>query len=390
MAKGTSSGLLDEHRAQSVFKHKILSTHVMPFAEITGSRAPGRRVVVLDGFAGRGRYRDGSPASAELILQTSVNANRTVIESVFVERKQSDFRRLADVVAEYRARGVRCEALSGDVLQHLPSVLRQATGVPLFLFLDPCGANIPYAELASVLNGSRRAVWPPTEVLLNFSADLTRRTAGVLNAGQLDHGAVPVMDRTCGGLWWRQLALDTYAASPAGNFEAAAFAVVDGYAHRLAASGGMQAVTVPVRRRIGHQPVYHLVFLTRRTHGIWVFADAVARARQEWMRVLGPAEDDDDGALFSFADSIDQHIDGEQRAARDVVAESLRHLVAGNRQVRLVDQVWAVFGSRYGIATEATVHQAVRALERAGQVMVVARPSKLRDWIIAAPRATTA
>jgi len=56
MAKGTSSGLLDEQRAQSVFKHGILSGYVMPFAEMTGSKAPDRRVVVLDGFAGRGRY----------------------------------------------------------------------------------------------------------------------------------------------------------------------------------------------------------------------------------------------------------------------------------------------------------------------------------------------
>ena len=57
MAKGTSSGLLDERRAQSVFKHKILGTYVMPFATMTGSKSADRRVVVLDGFAGRGRYR---------------------------------------------------------------------------------------------------------------------------------------------------------------------------------------------------------------------------------------------------------------------------------------------------------------------------------------------
>jgi hypothetical protein len=43
MAKGTSSDLLDEQHAQSTFKHKILGTYVMPFAEMTGSRAPGRR-----------------------------------------------------------------------------------------------------------------------------------------------------------------------------------------------------------------------------------------------------------------------------------------------------------------------------------------------------------
>ncbi len=234
MAKGTSSGLLDERRAQSVFKHKILGTYVMPFATMTGSKSADRRVVVLDGFAGRGRYPDGSPASAELILRTSLNATQVVIESVLVEKKRSDFTQLDTLVAQYRARGVRSEALHGEVLPHLPAVVRQAEGVPLFMFLDPCRANIPYADLASVLAGPRRVVWPSTEVLLNFSADLTRRAAGALKAGLLDHDALPVMDRTCGGPWWRQLALDTHAASRSGDFEAAAFAVVEEYARRLA------------------------------------------------------------------------------------------------------------------------------------------------------------
>lgn len=102
----------------------------MPFAEMTGSKAKDRRVVVLDGFAGRGRYPHGNPGSAELILQTSVNAKRAVIESLLVEKKPSDFKRLAAVVAEYRARGVRSEALPGDVVHHLPKMLTQAAGVP--------------------------------------------------------------------------------------------------------------------------------------------------------------------------------------------------------------------------------------------------------------------
>ena len=263
-----------------------------------------------------------------------------VIESVLVEKKPSDFKRLARVVAEYRARGARSEALPGDVVQYQPKVIEHATGVPLFMFLDPCGANIPYADLAAILAGPRRGTWPPTEVLLNFSAELTRRAAGALKAGLLDHDALPVMDRACGGDRWRERALAAHAASPTGSFEAAAFAVVEEYARRLAAAGGMHAVSVPVRRRAHHQPVYHLVFLSRRTHGIWVFADAVAQARQDWMRALGPADDDHDDALFRFGDTVDQQIDSEQAAAEAVVSTNLRALVAGRQQMRLVDDPW--------------------------------------------------
>ncbi|MDG4821782.1 three-Cys-motif partner protein TcmP [Asanoa sp. WMMD1127] len=389
MAKGTSSGLLDEHRAQSIFKHTILATYVMPFAEMTGSRAPNRRVVVLDGFAGRGRYPDGSPGSAELILKASANARRAVIESILVEKKPSDFALLAEVVGEYRAAGVRAEALPGEVLRHLPTVLERAQAVPLFLFLDPCGANLPYNKLAAVLASDRQASWPATEALLNFSADLTRRAAGALKAGLKDHDALPVMDRTCGGPWWRQVALDAYASSPAGDFETAAFRVVAEYANRLGAASGMHVVTVPVRRRAHHQPVYHLVFLSRRTHGVWVFADAVARARQQWMRALGPAADDDVDALFSFADTVDQQIESEQRAAEQAVVRNLRAMLVSVGPIRLVDHVWAVYGDRYGVASESTVRKALRTLERAGELEVVGKAQQLRDFIVAAPRSFT-
>ncbi|MEU4626901.1 three-Cys-motif partner protein TcmP [Actinoplanes sp. NPDC023801] len=385
VAKGTSSGLLDQQRTQSVFKHKLLEDYVLPFAEMTGSKVEGRRVVVVDGFAGRGRYPDGQPGSAELMLRTAERASRAAIEPILVEKKPADFKQLAAVAMEYRARGVRAETLPDDVLQHLPLIIERASGVPLFLFLDPCGANLPYDALAAVVSGPRRPLWPATEVLLNFSADLTRRASGALKAGLLDHDALPVMDRTCGGPWWREVALAAQASSSAGGFERAAFAVVEEYARRLGVAGGMYPMTIPVRRRVHHQPVYHLVFLTRRSHGVWVFATALAQARQEWMRALGPAEDDVTTTLFSFGDAVEGQIDAEQRQARGAVAANLRSLVAKRPVFRLVDQPWEIFGEAYGVATEPTVRQAIDDLERSRQIRVVERKRHVRDWRVARP-----
>ena len=65
MATGTSAGLLDSSdHAQSVFKHAIIRQYMRPFLAMTGSTSEQGRVVVMDGFAGRGRYPDGAPASA--------------------------------------------------------------------------------------------------------------------------------------------------------------------------------------------------------------------------------------------------------------------------------------------------------------------------------------
>jgi hypothetical protein len=122
---------------------------------------------------------------------------------------------------------------------------------------------LPFRQIARVLGVDRRGNRPPTEVLLNFSAEFTRRTAGQLVKGQTDTAGANRMDKTCGGPWWRQTAMDAYQASHKENFEPTAEAVVRAYAQKLAGASNMRQVTVPVRRRLRLQPVYHLVFLTR-------------------------------------------------------------------------------------------------------------------------------
>lgn len=92
MAKGTSAGLLDEARSQSVFKHAILQSYLPRFAAMTGKWAQGNRVVLLDGFAGRGRYPDGKPASGEQMLLAARKIQRTThVEVMLVEREHKDF-----------------------------------------------------------------------------------------------------------------------------------------------------------------------------------------------------------------------------------------------------------------------------------------------------------
>jgi three-Cys-motif partner protein len=209
MATGTSAGLLDdpEGHAQSVFKHAILRHYMLPFVAMVGSTSPRGRMVVLDGYAGRGRYRSGDPGSAEPILQVIKNFrdSRQVL-AYFLEKEPQDYAALAVVVGEYAQQGLLVKALPGAVEDHLDTVIAAADGYPLFLFLGPCGAVVPFDRLTAVLAG-RRSRRPQTEVLLNFSAGLSRRAAGVLKAGRVDDPIIAKMDVTCGGQWWRGTAM---------------------------------------------------------------------------------------------------------------------------------------------------------------------------------------
>jgi hypothetical protein len=242
-------------------------------------------------------------------------------------------------------------------------VIEAARGIPLFLFLDPCGALLPFDRLGGVVGGAHRSTRPRTEVLLNFSADFTRRAAGQLAAGRTEEAGIARLDATCGGLWWRAAALEDWRSSADGTFEAAAEAVVAGYAQRLARAGSMLHVTVPVRRHLRYQPVYHLVFLTRSPYGLWVFADALGLARQAWLGCIGQLTEKADGCqtvLWSGSESMRQVISAEEAGAQEIIQENLRRLVRDTSGFRLVERAREVFGNAYGVATDKTVAAAWR------------------------------
>jgi three-Cys-motif partner protein len=380
MSKGTSSGLLDTPRAQSVFKHAILDSYIMRFAVMTASKIDDRRVVLVDGFAGRGRYDDGTPASGEHLLIAAQKARgSTRVQVVLVERTRNDFRRLSEVADEYRRRGIEVRALPGEAQDHIPAIIQWAQGAPLFLFLDPCGANLPFLTLTRILRTNRASTWPPTEALLNISADLTRRAAGAANKGLHDHEAIPVMNKVCGGTWWKKTALEAHQSSTADDWESAAEAVVAEYAVRLGNASRMTPVVAPVRRKTHHQPVYHLVFLTRRRHGLWVFGDAVATARRAWLKAVGPSDDEAAGMLFNVVE--DQLATDHERAMR-IVTSNVTRLVSRGARGRLVDHATEVLGAAYCIADDSVVRKAMRQLSSTGTIPIDTSPRQVRDWKI--------
>lgn len=94
-----------------MFKHAIIKNYMPPFLAMTGSTSDGRRVVVMDGFAGRGRYADRTPGSAELILQAiqKLRDSRTVA-AFFAEINSENYQALESVIGEYARKGLRAWA----------------------------------------------------------------------------------------------------------------------------------------------------------------------------------------------------------------------------------------------------------------------------------------
>lgn len=380
MATGTDAGLLEQQQPQSVYKHGILDQHAIRFATMTASRLVPKRSVVLDGFAGRGRFPSGKPGSAEyLMLHAQKVKATTQIDIYLVEKSEPDFEVLDAVAAEYRGRGINIETRNGECLDYIDEAVTWADGASLFLFLDPCGAVLPMDKLKPIIR--RRGSWPRTEVLMNFSADLIRRAGGQYKKGQLDLGGVKKADAVCGGTWWRDVALHAHLDAGGTSWEEAAEAVAIEYGRRLTAGTPFGFVVAPVRRQVHHQPVYFLIFLTVDPHGYWVFGAAAAKAREKWLEFLGPDEDERSGMLF---DTVKDQLDREHEAAIAKITDNIRAVVADGQPKAVVREFDRIFGDTYGEAKETAFTAALRALIKAGEVEFQKKGSKPHQHVIKA------
>lgn len=156
MAIGTGAGLLDEAQPRSVFKHAILEQYLIRFATMTASKLSPRRAVLVDGFAGRGRHDDGSAASSEFMMLAAQKAKATTQVDLFlIEKSRADYLKLDEVAKEYRSR-VDVQTRHGDCGAYLEETLAGAAGASLFLFLDPCGANLPWDQNCPVFERRRQ------------------------------------------------------------------------------------------------------------------------------------------------------------------------------------------------------------------------------------------
>ena len=379
MATGTSGSYWDGKALPSVFKHELLARYLPPFGGMTSKQSQDKRVVYLDGYAGEGRYESGEPASAEIALQVAAH-HRDMglrLSCFFVEQQAKSFGRLEQVVRSYAARGVDAHAHRGEVDDVLDDVVHTAVGVPLFLFLDPCGLCLPFDRLVDVLARRRPDRRPATELLMNFSMMAVWRLGGHVSSPKGNEKSLERFDAVCGGDWWR--AYFTPGSAP--TWRRPEEEVAAQYALRLAEATGMWVQSVPVAKEPHHKPVYHLVFATRSPYGLWVFGDAVARARNTWWETLERTDDGD--ALFSTASILRPDPEVLEKEAVPAMAANLeRILMRLQAPIKLVDHTLELFGEHYGQVTEPVARKAVKHLHRQGRTPSDGVGSRTRELIV--------
>ncbi|MFC9625681.1 three-Cys-motif partner protein TcmP [Streptomyces sp. NPDC056930] len=264
-------------------------------------------------------------------------------------------------------------------------VLRVAEGLPLFLFLDPCGLGLPFDRIVQTLNQRRSTPrrWQPTEFLMNFSMDAVRRLGGNARSARGLERSSERFDEACGGRWWREyFRPDEPAEADVDEIVAAQ------YAQRLREKTGMCVQSVPVARKPGQKAMYHLVFGTRSEHGLWFFGDAVARARDAWWEGLEIKEErEDPDALFSATSVVRPDPQEVTDAAVPARADNMERILhRQKRPFKLLDHTLDVFGAYYGQVTEPAARKAVKLLHSSGRTASTGVGGRTHELIVRPPR----
>jgi len=185
----------------SVGKHRLLRRYLDAWLPIL-AQAGYRRILLVDGFAGPGRYRGGEDGSPIIMLKAFLeHRNRAAIERsqllfFFIER---DLSRLEHLVGEISTlmptppANVRVRPICGEFREVMADILDQVgLPVPAFVFIDPFGYEQTRLELTSSILG-----YPTCEVLVYLPTRFIARFLGEPDTAQ-------ALSHLYGGQEWRE------------------------------------------------------------------------------------------------------------------------------------------------------------------------------------------
>jgi three-Cys-motif partner protein len=247
-----------------------------------------RPVLLVDGFAGPGRFDDGEPGSPVIICSKAQAANETPGPPVRVwciEPEPELFSKLQENVAFPFA-----VSKKGEFLDYVDEIRQFAQTGTVFLYVDPyAAADVDWAALDGISEQIRRSD-ASVELLMNFNtpnfvrwglAALEREVPRVdETAEDPDEADAPTeppgherLNAVVGGSWWR----DVLGANQ--PFEQ----LVEGLATHIGAALRERYEHVcwlPIKRRQEHRvPKYHMFFGSRHPDALELMNDAMVKAR---------------------------------------------------------------------------------------------------------------
>jgi three-Cys-motif partner protein len=273
-----STAFFGQRSAQAVLKHGVLTRYAHYFAGRAGAATQGR-VAFIDGYAGEGRYEDGSPGSPLLLASQATRAEMfgRQVKLAFVE--QDDIRRL-ELQRSLEENQVGADLILGATLESvIDGLIDRYERHAILLFVDPFGLAFSRPTLEHILG--RRTRKQPIDVLYHFSLSAVARMgrAGVLDGPTSEQNAT-LLDAALGDIGWRT---DFEGAHDPSAPTRAALEAATRFGRSVGEAVGLPSTGVPVRQRPGQLPKYVLMLFSADPKAHWDYADVAGKAHVDWL-----------------------------------------------------------------------------------------------------------
>ena len=271
----------------SHYKDELLGSYILPyFNKVMSTKVP---IVYIDGFAGKGKFDDGTIGSPLLVKEKKYQARKiskyaTDIEAYFVESAYAD-------ALVSNLKDSTMHVIKGNYRTAVPNILNNNVNKNIFLYVDPFG--IKYLDF-SIFSGLNTKKYHSVELLLNFNSfGFIREGCRLLKMDvKTDVDDIPEfsiegddlkndiqnMNEIANGAYWQQI-LRNYNAGKIDIFQAEEMFLKQ-YIIELKKTFNY-VCKIPIRYSKSQLSKYQMIFATNNKHGILLMADKMIACNNE-------------------------------------------------------------------------------------------------------------
>src|SRR5713226_699586 len=201
----TEESFFKGKRPWSRIKDTVLGSYMPPY--LTKVAKLGRPILLIDCFAGPGKFGDDKPGSPLIMCQMAEKYAKRGCICLFVNKERSHHEKLEETLEPFIQKKIAFPVY-GDSQSLLREVQRLIKDYTLFIYLDPFGLKgCEFGAIRTLLErGNKRS----TEVLINLSMPALHRLASrhAVAEGRALSAQIrslhKVLDEVLGGNYWKK------------------------------------------------------------------------------------------------------------------------------------------------------------------------------------------
>lgn len=280
----TEKSFFKAKRSWSMIKDRILSGYMKPYlTKLSTTQLP---IILMDCFAGTGKFDDGTPGSPLIMCQMAEKYGKGRCRCLFINKNKSHHRILTKNLDPFIKKQIAF-TVTGESSVLSSQLVSMSKNFALFGYFDPFG--LKGCEFATIENILGRTNNRSTEVLVNLNVSGLHRLAAT--KAVMKSGASPeikrshkILDDALGGDYWRAWMFDN-TMTP----DEKESLIVEHYKSKLKKLLPYVG-SCPVGEKPSGPIKYHLVFCSGHIDGLELMNDFMCTVYNDYMHSISANE----------------------------------------------------------------------------------------------------